>query len=105
MATAALASLAFALTIQQQNVAAFNENNQFVYNTQNHLSCGAADCGSNSVNILYDGTKHYNDNHNSHRDETLNPKTNSLLQTKPNLLTTSLLISLFFFLVQRRLFL
>jgi hypothetical protein len=38
LATAALASLAFALTIQQQNVAAFNDrNNQFVYNTQNHL--------------------------------------------------------------------
>jgi hypothetical protein len=32
LATAALASLAFALTIQQQNVAAFNDrNNQFVY--------------------------------------------------------------------------
>jgi hypothetical protein len=38
LAIAALASLAFAVTIQQQNVAAFSDsNNQFVYNTHNHL--------------------------------------------------------------------
>jgi hypothetical protein len=73
LATAALASLAFALTIQQQNVAAFNDrNNQFVYNTQNHLQI-SEDHGiaSNSVNVLNDDDRHYNDNFNSHRDETL----------------------------------
>ena len=73
LATAALASLAFALTIQQQNVAAFNDrNNQFVYNTQNHLQI-SEDHGiaSNSVNVLNDDDSHYNDNYNSHRDERL----------------------------------
>ena len=73
LATAALASLAFALTIQQQNVAAFNDrNNQFVYNTQNHLQI-SEDHGiaSNSVTVLNDDDSHYNDNYNSHRDERL----------------------------------
>ena len=73
LATAALASLAFALTIQQQNVAAFNDrNNQFVYNTQNHLQI-SEDHGiaSNSVNVLNDDDSHYNDNYNSHRDKRL----------------------------------
>jgi hypothetical protein len=34
----ALASLAIALTIQQQDVAAFNDkNNNFVFNSQSHI--------------------------------------------------------------------
>ena len=73
LATATLASLAFPLTIQQQNVAAFNDrNNQFVFNTHNHLQI-SEDHGiaSNSVNVLNDDDRHYNDNFNSHRDETL----------------------------------
>ena len=82
LATAALASLVFALTIQQQqNVAAFNDkNNQFVFNSQNHLQI-SEDHGiaSNSVNTFNDGTSHYNDNFNSHREETF--KSNS--HTKP----------------------
>ena len=55
------------------NVAAFNDrNNQFVFNTQNHLQI-SEDHGiaSNSVNVLNDDDRHYNDNFNSHRDETL----------------------------------
>jgi hypothetical protein len=81
-AIAALASLAFALTIQQQNAAAFNDrNNQFVYNTQNHLQI-SEDHGiaSNSVSTSNDGTQHINDNYNSHRDETY--KVNTF--TKPD---------------------
>lgn len=81
LATAALASLVFALTIQQQNVAAFNDkNNQFVFNSQNHLQI-SEDHGiaSNSVNTFNDETSHYNDNFNSHREETF--KSNS--HTKP----------------------
>jgi hypothetical protein len=67
LATAALASLVFALTIHQQKVAAFNDkNNQFVFNSQNHLQI-SEDHGiaSNSVNTFNDGTSHYNDNFNS----------------------------------------
>ena len=38
--TAALTSLAFELTVQQQDVAAFNDkNNAFVANTHSHTSC------------------------------------------------------------------
>jgi hypothetical protein len=72
LAIAALASLAFAVTIQQQNVAAFSDsNNQFVYNTHNHLQI-SEDHGiaSNSGTTLNDETSHYNDNYNSHRGET-----------------------------------
>jgi hypothetical protein len=75
----ATASLVFALTIQQQNVAAFNDkNNQFVFNSHNHLQI-SEDHGiaSNSVNTLNDGTSHYNDNFNSHRDETFKSNSHS----------------------------
>ena len=70
MATAAIASLALALTLQQQNVAAFNDKNQFVFNTHNHLKIGAKGIQNNNVNTRNDATYHYNDNFNQNRAET-----------------------------------
>jgi hypothetical protein len=79
VATAILASLVFALTIQQQNVAAFNDkNNQFVYNSHNHLQI-SEDHGiaSNSASTLNDGTSHFNDNFNDNRGETYKSNSHS----------------------------
>jgi hypothetical protein len=69
----ALASLAIALTIQQQDVAAFNDNNQFVRNHHDHTNCGAeiGSCVSNEGTVTNDESTHYNENFNSHRDDTL----------------------------------
>jgi hypothetical protein len=81
LVTAALASLVFTLTIQQQNVAAFNEkNNGGVSNFHNHLQC-PPDCGGSSGVVSNDESQHSNtncsDNSNSpQRDET-SCKTNS----------------------------
>ena len=69
LTTTALAALAMALTLQQQNVTAFNDGNQFVYNTHNHLSCGTSDCPSNSASTFNTEDMHQNTNYNSHRDE------------------------------------
>jgi hypothetical protein len=85
LATAALASLAFALTIQQQNVAAFNDkNNQFVYNSHNHLQI-SEDHGiaSNSASTYNDGTSHINDNFNDNRGETYEERYKSNSHSKP----------------------
>jgi hypothetical protein len=66
LTTAALASLVFVLTIQQQNVAAFNEeNNQFVSNFRNHLKCDADECGGTSGDLRNDEFQHTNTNCNS----------------------------------------
>jgi hypothetical protein len=82
---AALASLAFALTIQQQNVAAFNDrNNQFVFNSHNHLQISEDHgIGSNSANTFNYGTSHYNDNFNSNRGETFEERFKSNSHSKP----------------------
>ena len=80
-----LASLVFALTIQQQNVAAFNEkNNQFVYNSHNHLQI-SEDHGiaSNSASTFNDRTSHFNDNFNDNRGETYEERYKSNSFTKP----------------------
>jgi hypothetical protein len=85
VATAILASLVFALTIQQQNVAAFNDkNNQFVYNSHNHLQI-SEDHGiaSNSASTLNDGTSHFNDNFNDNRGETYEERYKSNSHSKP----------------------
>jgi hypothetical protein len=81
LATAALASLVFVLTIQQQNAAAFNdEHNLLVINNHDHSTIPASgDITSNQVHVTNDGTSHYNDNFNSNRGEML--KSNSV--TKP----------------------
>jgi hypothetical protein len=80
-----LASLVFALTIQQQNVAAFNEkNNQFVYNSHNHLQI-SEDHGiaSNSASTFNDRTSHFNDNFNDNRGETYEERYKSNSHSKP----------------------
>jgi hypothetical protein len=74
---AVLAALAIALTIQQQNVAAFNDRNQFNFNSHNHLSCGARDCESNSASTFNTEDMHQNTNYNSHRDEPQKDNTHS----------------------------
>jgi hypothetical protein len=66
LATAALASFVLSVTIQQQNVAAFNEeNNQFVSNFRNHLKCDADECGGTSGVVSNDESQHSNTNCNS----------------------------------------
>jgi hypothetical protein len=64
----ALASLAIALTIQQQDVAAFNDKNQFVGNTHSHTSCETGSCNTNDGYVFNSEETHSNDNFNSHRD-------------------------------------
>jgi hypothetical protein len=66
----ALASLAIALTIQQQDVAAFNDNNQFVRNHHDHTHCGTeiGSCTGNDGTVTNDESTHTNDNFNSHRE-------------------------------------
>ena len=65
----ALASLAIALTIQQQDVAAFNDkNNNFVANTHSHTSCKTGECTGNDGFITNDEETHSNSNFNSHRE-------------------------------------
>ena len=83
LVTGALISLVFVLTIQQQNVGAFNDkNNQFVFNQRNHLQIsedhGIAGTSGSTFN---DDDSHENINCNSNsnspqRDET-SCKTNS----------------------------
>lgn len=75
LATGVLASLVFSLTIQQ--TAAFNdENNQFVYNTRNHLQISEGHgIASTSGETYNDDTSHSNTNCNDssnspQRDET-----------------------------------
>jgi hypothetical protein len=70
-------ALVIALTIQQQNVAAFNDKNQFNFNMHNHLSCGTSDCGSNSATTFNSEDTHQNTNYNSNRDEPNKDNTHS----------------------------
>lgn len=66
----ALASLAIALTIQQQDVTAFSDNNQFVDNRHSHTHCGTeiGSCTGNDGSVTNDDSTHTNNNFNSHRD-------------------------------------
>jgi Ni/Co efflux regulator RcnB len=66
----AVASITIALTIQQQDLAAFNDNNQFVRNHHDHTNCGTDPCTGNEGTVTNDDSTHTNDNFNSHRDET-----------------------------------
>ena len=77
----ALASLAIALTIQSQDVAAFNDNNQFVDNRHSHTHCGTeiGSCTSNDGSVTNDESTHTNDNFNSHRDDP-GPKDNTFVK-------------------------
>ena len=66
----ALASLAIALTIHQQDVAAFNDkNNNFVFNSHSHTSCETGSCTGNDGRVSNDKDTHSNDNFNSNRPE------------------------------------
>ena len=72
----------------RQNVVAFNDrNNQFVFNSHNHLQI-SEDHGiaSNSASTFNDGISHFNDNFNDNRGETYEDI--SLIPTL-NLLTTT----------------
>ena len=64
---------------------AFNgKNNQFVYNSHNHLQI-SEDHGiaSNSASTLNDGTSHFNDNFNDNRGETYEERYKSNSHSKP----------------------
>ena len=65
----ALASLAIALSLQHQDVAAFNDkNNNFIANTHSHTSCETGLCEGNDGFITNSATAHSNENFNSNRD-------------------------------------
>ena len=85
LATAVLASLAFVLAIQQQNIAAFNDkNNQLVFNNHDHTQI-SEDHGVRvtMVPVLNDKTSHYNDNFNSNRGETFEERSKCNSHSKP----------------------
>ena len=63
MTTAALASLVFSVTIQQQNVAASNED-KFVTNHHDHTN----GIHSNEGRVVNDGDEHFNFNDNTNRE-------------------------------------
>jgi hypothetical protein len=67
---AAVASLTIALTIQEQDVSAFNDkNNIFVFNSHSHTSCKTGECTGNDGLVSNDKDTHSNDNFNSNRPE------------------------------------
>ena len=75
----ALATLAVTLTIQQPDVAAFNDkNNQNVGNSHGHQSCDSDGCDTSDGHVFNSDTIHSNDNFNSHRDDT--QKTNDFVK-------------------------
>jgi hypothetical protein len=64
LATAVLASLVFSVTIQQQNVAASNED-KFVINHHDHTN----GIHSNEGRVVNDGDEHFNFNDNTNRED------------------------------------
>jgi hypothetical protein len=84
LATAALAALVVALTIPQQNVAAFNDkNNQNVFNHHDHSRISEDDIQSNEGHASNDEDSHYNDNFNSNRGETFDERFKCNSYSKP----------------------
>ena len=85
LATAALASLVFVLTIQQQNVAAFNEkNNLAVFNTHSHTGISENHgVRGNDGHVSNDGLSHHNDNFNANRGDTFEERSKSNDHSKP----------------------
>jgi hypothetical protein len=66
------ATLTIALTVQQQEAAAFNDkNNDFVYNTHNHLKCNdpPTECQTNSGFTYNNEDGHTNSNYNGNRED------------------------------------
>jgi hypothetical protein len=87
--TAALASLVFTLTIQQQNVAAFNDkNNQFVFNQHSHTQI-SEDHGILATKVLYSMMKPSILTPTSTHTEEKHLKKDLRLIPSPNLLTTT----------------
>jgi hypothetical protein len=76
-AFAVIASLTIALTIQQQDVAAFNDNNnQGVANNHDHFQIGSLE-GNGGI-VTNSKLTHSNENTNTHRDD--QTKTNSFIK-------------------------
>ena len=73
LTTAALASLVFSVTIQQQNVAASNED-KFVINNHDHTS----GIHSNQGNVANDGDSHFNSNDNTNREDRIKCNSHSI---------------------------
>jgi hypothetical protein len=70
---AALTSLVFSVTIQQQNVAAPDEG-KFVINNRDHTN----GIHSNEGGIVNDGDEHYNFNDNNNRDDRIKCNSHSI---------------------------
>jgi hypothetical protein len=69
LATAALASLAMTMTMQQQNVAAFNDQNALVRNDHQHEKCGDTGCQTtDSTSEINSADGHLNINCNANRN-------------------------------------
>jgi hypothetical protein len=85
LATAALASLVFVLTIQQQNVAAFNEkNNLFVFNSHSHTGISENHgVRGNDGRVSNDELSHHNENFNTNRGETFEERQKTNDHSKP----------------------
>jgi hypothetical protein len=83
LTTLALASLVLAISIQQQNVAAFNDNNQNVFNHHDHSRISEDDIQSNEGHAVNDEDSHYNDNFNSNRGETFDERFKCNSHSKP----------------------
>jgi hypothetical protein len=84
LTTAVLASLVFSVTIQQQNVAAFNDkNNQNVFNHHDHSRISEDEIQSNEGHAVNDEDSHFNDNFNSNRGETFEERYKCNSHSKP----------------------
>ena len=71
-------SLSILGIMQQQNVAAFNDNNGASSSAHGHVNCGTSGCQVNGAGTYNDGTTHSNYNFNS---QSGNSHTNTF--TKP----------------------
>ena len=71
LATAALASLVFSVTIQQQNVAASNEDkDKFVSNHHDHTTISEKHgIQGNEGRVINDEDSHFNFNDNTNRED------------------------------------
>jgi invasion protein IalB len=67
LATAALASLTITMTMQQQSVAAFNDQNQLAGYAHDHSTCDTSGCTGNSGGALNSEHGHLNFNCNPQR--------------------------------------
>jgi hypothetical protein len=68
---AALASFTIQPTVQVQQLSAFSDNNDFVFNSHSHTKCGTeiGSCTGNDGSVTNDEDTHTNNNFNSNRPE------------------------------------